>query len=157
MSWFPWILSLLLQVQVAILLSAVSTDIACGLFGKLKLLFVVLNSIFLLSLNFLFCFGNFLQRTQVLFVESLIPLFWTSKPGWIPHLQFSYLHEADSSGSTSGATPTDLLVASMTGQFHSLHAFSRGRILGLDLETLHTDSRRAIHSTTATDYSVIEL
>ena len=51
---------------------------------------------------------------------------------------------------TSGATPANLLMVNMVAGLHSLHAFSRGRMLGFEQETSCTGSRCIIYSVTIT-------
>ena len=55
---------------------------------------------------------------------------------------------------TSGATPTNLLMVNMVAGLHSLHAFSRGRMLGFEQGTSCTESRCIIYSVTITGLKI---
>ena len=78
---------------------------------------------------------------------------WVSNLGWIPHLCASLPVHNRFLRFTSGATPADLLAASMAAScVPYMHICSRGRMLEFDRETSCTISRCAIHSATATRF-----
>ena len=90
-------------------------------YNSLKYVFVYQNKGNMSSDFSVFLFLKKILEAHILFVGPLIPLFWTSgdvcprvsKPGWIPRLLAVSPVCNGFLRFTSGATPTDLLTASM--------------------------------------------